>query len=224
MIFRSSWKPIACHQAWNSTNWMENSFQNHIWCFEVIPWFILSTRFKIRSVLAMVQLMASISVSDRQTWSCTYLWAVMFTTPYACAAAAVFIWACSLVNMLLGPVTVVLTSCNSRRSQCWNSSSNTLCLAGVTWWILCCNCSIALSQSVSDHIVAPSGAVFRRTTNCLHCHEVTISATDSRTSIAAPILWIFCSHNSWDSLPNRSSPLAFTDFGIFWTRRPPIFV
>jgi len=40
----------------------------------------------------------------------------------------------------------------------------------------------------------------------------TFSAPFKRTSIAAQILLIICSHHGWHSLANRSSTLAFTDF------------
>jgi len=145
----------------------------------------------------------------------------MFTSLYASSSAAVFIWANFLVNVLLRPVALVLTSCNCCRSLGWNDLSKSLRLVGVTWWISHSNRSIALCQSASDHMVAHCLALFRRTWNCHGFDVVTIAAPYSWTSIAAPILWNFCSHNSWDSLANSSSTLAIADFNIFSSWKAP---
>jgi len=88
----------------------------------------------------------------------------------------------------------------------------------------CCNYSIALCRSASDHMVAACRGLFRRTWNCLHLDVVTFSAPYSWTSIAARILWIICSPKWWDSLANGSSILAFADFDIFWSRMAPYFL
>jgi len=129
-----------------------------------------------------------------------------------------------LANMLLGPVALVLTSCNSCRSRWWSNSSKSLRLAAVTWWISRSNRSIALCRSASDHMVAVCWALFRRTWNCLCFGVVIFSALYSWTSIAARILWIFCSRKWWDSLGNWSSTVAFADFDIFWSRKAPFLL
>ena len=67
-------------------------------------------------------------------------------------------------------------------------------------------------------MVAACRALFRCTWNCLLFDVVTFSALYSWTSIAARILWIFCSSKWWDSLANSSSTWAFPDFDIFKSR------
>jgi len=126
--------------------------------------------------------------------------------------------------MLLGPVALVPTTCNCCRLWCWNHLSESLHLAGVTWWISRSNRSIALCQSASDHMVATRQTLFRCAWNWVLFDVVTFSVPYSWTSIAAPILRIFCSHKWWDSLANSSSTLAFTDFDIFWSRKAPFFL
>jgi len=144
----------------------------------------------------------------------------MFTSPEPSPSAAVFIWTSLFVNVLLGPVAWVPTSCNSCRSWCWNNSSNSLCWTGVIWWISRSNHSIAFCRSASYHLVAACWALFSHTWNCLHFDVVTFSAPYTWTSIAARIIRISCSRNWWDSVANCSSTLAFTDFVIFCSRKP----
>jgi len=148
----------------------------------------------------------------------------MFTAPWASSSAEVFIWANILANMLLGPVALVPTSCSSCHSGCWNKLSNSVCLEGVTWWILRSNCSIALCQSASDYMIAACQALFRCTWNCLRFEFVTFSTPYSWPFIAARIWWILFSRNWWDSLANISSTLAFADFDIVWSRKAPCFL
>jgi len=125
--------------------------------------------------------------------------------------------------MPLGLVAFVPTSCNSCHSRCWNDSSKGLHLAGVTQWMSPPNRSIALWRSALDQVVAACQAVFWRTWNHLSFVEETFSAPYTRASIVAQILWMFSSHNRWDSHANRSSTLAVTDFDIVCTRNIPFF-
>jgi len=106
------------------------------------------------SISANLQVVASVSASDRWTWDSTTVSAVMFAVPYTPSSAAVFISASFLANVLLGPVTLVPTSCNSCRSWCWNNLLKSSCWTEVAWWISHSNHSFALSRSASDHLVA----------------------------------------------------------------------
>jgi len=126
-------------------------------------------------------------------------------------------------NMLLEPIALVPTSCNSCRWWCWNTLSKSLCLAGVTWWISCFNRSIARRQSAYDHMVAACQALFGRTWNCCRFDVVPCSAPYTWNSIAVWILWIFCLRNWWDSIAKCSSTFAFADFYIIWFRKAPFF-
>jgi len=126
--------------------------------------------------------------------------------------------------MLLWPIALVPTSCNSCRSWWWNNLSNSLHLAGVTWRISRSNGSITLCRSASDHTVAACWAPFRHVWNCLCFDIVTFSALYSWTWSAAQIIWIFCSCNRWDPLANSSSTLAIADFNIFWSSKAPFFL
>jgi len=224
MVFRSSWMLIARHQASNSNKWMENSCVNCIWAFKAIPYICLSSWFTTRSVSAILRVVASIPASDWPTWNHTCLSAVMFATLWASSFAAVVIWASNLANMLLGPVALVPTCCNCCHSRCWNNSSKSLGSAGVAWEISNTNRSLALWWSASDHMLTARRALSTRTWNYFCFDVVTFSAPYSWTSIAARIVWIFCSWNWWDALANSSSTLAFADFDIFWSRKAPSFL
>jgi hypothetical protein len=149
-------------------------------------------------------------------WSC-------LPPPYTLSSAAACLRASSLANMRLALVALVLTSCNRYCSQCWKNVSRSLPLEGVTWRILRSNRSIAFWRSASNQVVATCQAIFRSTWNRLHFVVETISAPYRRASIAAQILWIFCSHNRWNFLANRSSTWAFADFDSFFSRTIPFF-
>jgi len=178
----------------------------------------------MRSVSAILQVVASVAALDRRAWNTTCLLEVMFTTPWSSSSAALFIWASDWGNVLLGQVSLVLTSWNSCCSWCWNEWWKSLHLTGVIWWISRSNHSIARSQSASDHLDAACCTLFRRTWNCLHFDVVTFSALYTRTSIAAQILWMFCACNWWKSLVNSSFTLAFADFDIFWSWKALFFM
>jgi hypothetical protein len=125
--------------------------------------------------------------------------------------------------MLQGPIGLVPTSFNSCHSQCRNNLSNSLCLADVTWWSSCSNRSIAFWRSESDQVVAACQTLIRRTWNCLHFVQKTISAPSTMAYIAGRILWIICSHHRLFSVAHRSSTVAFAEFDIFYSGKMPLF-
>jgi len=110
-----------------------------------------------------------------------------------------------LQKVLLGPVTIVTTSCNSCCLWCLTDLSKSLHITGVTWWILRSNRSFALCRSASDHLVVLCQAQFRCTWNCLRFVVVTDLAPYSWTSMGLPSLCNFRSRNWWDSLANGLS-------------------
>jgi len=130
-------------------------------------------------------------------------------------------WVSFLGNILLDPVALVPTSCNSCGLWCWNNLLKRLHSAGVAWWISCSNCIFALCQSASDRMVGACWALIRRTSNSLRLVVVTVSAMYTRTPIAAWILWIFCLCNWLHSLANCSCTVVFTRFHIFYSRKVP---
>jgi len=187
MGFRSSCMAITWHQASNTIQRMDNSFLNCICSFDVMPLISHSSALTTWFISAILHLVVSVSTSDSWTWNSTHRLAITFTATYATSSAAVCIWASLLAHVLLGPVVLIPTACNHCCLWSWNNSSKHLDLTGVVWWISCFNCSIALSTSASDHLVAPCMAPFKHTWNCLCYDVVTLSAPYSRTSIA---VWI----------------------------------
>jgi len=214
MGFLSYWKLNTLHLASNIIKWMDYSFLNLICSIKVLPYINLSHCITMSSRSVIVEVVASVSISDRQIWHSTHLFGVFFATSSALSFAVVLVCATFLANVLLGPVALVQTFCNSCCSWYWNYLLISLFLPGVTKWILCSNYTVAFGLSASDQVVATCPARFRRTLNCIHIVVVTVSAPDTWSSIAAWILRIFCPHNWWDSLANCSSSWAFADFDI----------
>jgi len=83
------------------------------------------------SISVILEEVASVATSDRRTRNSTCMSAVMFATPPLSSFAAVFIWASFLVNVFLGPVAIVPTSCNCYYSWCWDDLSKSLHKRGV---------------------------------------------------------------------------------------------
>jgi hypothetical protein len=138
--------------------------------------------------------------------------------------AAVFVWASFLLNVLPGLVALVPTAWDRCCSWCWITLSKFLCLPGVIWWISLSNCCYALWWSTSDHLVVACRALFKCTWNCLRFDIVTFWARYTRTSIAARIVCMYCSHNRCDSIANSSFTLAFADFDIVSSRKKTLLL
>jgi len=158
---------------------------------------------------------------DRQTLNSTCLLEVSLAALWTSSAVAVFSWARCLANVLLGPVASVRTSGNNCGSWCRNHLSNSLCLTGVTRWILCSTCSFTLNRSASAHLVATCWAQFNLTWHCLRFVVGTLSALFTWISIAAWMVSIFWSWNWWNSVANSSSSLDFAPYDIAWSHKAP---
>jgi hypothetical protein len=159
---------------------------------------------------------------DRRSWIFTRLLVVMLTATPTSFSAAVFIWASFEVNVRLRPVARFPTSANYCLWRCWNNYLTSLHFPGFTCWFSRSNDWIALCQTASHHMVGASRALLLCTGNFLHFDAVTFSDLYTWSCIAALILWIFCSHNWWDSHANCPSTLTFTDFDAFSSRIPPL--
>ena len=119
------------------------------------------------------------------------------------------------------PGPIANASCHS---WCWDHSSKSQLLTGVTWWISRSYCSFAHWWSASDHLVAACWVQLRRTWNCLYWVVVTMSGSYTGISITSQIVWSCCSRNWWDTVANCSSTLAFADLDIFCCRKAPFFL
>jgi len=146
----------------------------------------------------------------------------LFSAPSTSSCAAVCISASVLENVLAGPVGLVLTSCNSCRSWCWNDWLKSSRLTGVIWSISCSSRSFPISSSAFNHFIAACWTLFRCTQNFLCPGIVTFSAPYTWPCIAAQVWWIICSRNWWSSLANSSSTLNFGEFDIFYSPKAPI--
>jgi len=131
----SSWMPMVSQQGFKWIKRTTDSLLKCICAFEMVLYWFLWTWSVARSIWASLQLVGSVSASDRQIETCIPLLGVMFAALYAPSFPGVLIWARFFVNMHLGPVALVPTSCNSCPSWCWNNLLRTLHLTSVTWWI-----------------------------------------------------------------------------------------
>jgi len=78
MVFQSAWMPIVSNYTGIMITQMEYTFLNRVSSFEVMPEICLSCWIVIHSIWAKLQVVASVSASDKQNWNWGRVSAAMF--------------------------------------------------------------------------------------------------------------------------------------------------